>query len=64
MSFIEQQRRSVAKSVTARVMFTLSHLVNGYIVTGAFVLAANIACLLYTSPSPRDRTRSRMPSSA
>ena len=22
------------------------------------------ACLLYTSPSPRDRTRSRMPSSA
>ena len=27
------------------------------------VLAMN-ACLLYTSPSPRDRTRSRMPSSA
>ena len=23
-----------------------------------------MACLLYTSPSPRDRTRSRMPSSA
>ena len=31
------------------------------------VLAGNpnhIICLLYTSPSPRDRTRSRMPSSA
>ena len=29
-------------------------------------LSGNIArtCLLYTSPSPRDRTRSRMPSSA
>ena len=26
--------------------------------------ALNHACLLYTSPSPRDRTRSRMPSSA
>jgi hypothetical protein len=28
--------------------------------------AANLVyvCLLYTSPSPRDRTRSRMPSSA
>ena len=26
--------------------------------------ALDIACLLYTSPSPRDRTRSRMPSSA
>ena len=28
------------------------------------VLALDISCLLYTSPSPRDRTRSRMPSSA
>ena len=27
-------------------------------------LAWSKACLLYTSPSPRDRTRSRMPSSA
>ena len=26
--------------------------------------ALNEICLLYTSPSPRDRTRSRMPSSA
>jgi len=26
--------------------------------------ALGTACLLYTSPSPRDRTRSRMPSSA
>ena len=26
--------------------------------------AEGMACLLYTSPSPRDRTRSRMPSSA
>ena len=29
----------------------------------AWPSGANI-CLLYTSPSPRDRTRSRMPSSA
>ena len=27
-------------------------------------LAQGWVCLLYTSPSPRDRTRSRMPSSA
>ena len=27
-------------------------------------LADKYSCLLYTSPSPRDRTRSRMPSSA
>ena len=29
-----------------------------------FCNANIIDCLLYTSPSPRDRTRSRMPSSA
>ena len=27
-------------------------------------IAERMGCLLYTSPSPRDRTRSRMPSSA
>ena len=30
----------------------------------AVIDAIRKACLLYTSPSPRDRTRSRMPSSA
>ena len=29
-----------------------------------YILDQNLDCLLYTSPSPRDRTRSRMPSSA
>ena len=28
------------------------------------VMGEDIACLLYTSPSPRDTERSRMPSSA
>ena len=31
---------------------------------GDAIFTLNIFCLLYTSPSPRDRTRSRMPSSA
>ena len=30
----------------------------------AHVVGLDVTCLLYTSPSPRDRTRSRMPSSA
>ena len=34
------------------------------LLTGRFVDAEVDGCLLYTSPSPRDRTRSRMPSSA
>ena len=33
-------------------------------IKNAIDYAKYIACLLYTSPSPRDRTRSRMPSSA
>ena len=31
---------------------------------GSVIRPASYCCLLYTSPSPRDRTRSRMPSSA
>ena len=38
-----------------------AQLIVGPTVTG---FRFNSACLLYTSPSPRDRTRSRMPSSA
>ena len=36
----------------------------GAIKAGELVLGEILGCLLYTSPSPRDRTRSRMPSSA
>ena len=35
-----------------------------FIAAGDDAVAGQIGCLLYTSPSPRDRTRSRMPSSA
>ena len=40
---------------------------NSVLITGGLggvMKAASHGCLLYTSPSPRDRTRSRMPSSA
>ena len=40
-------------------------LLYGLVAAGVlFVVDDLVACLLYTSPSPRDRTRSRMPSSA
>jgi len=38
----EVQKRSIAKALTARVMFTCSHLVNGFIVTGSWVIGAQI----------------------
>ena len=34
------------------------------VLTSFWALETDFGCLLYTSPSPRDRTRSRMPSSA
>ena len=40
----------------------LSYVVNDQ--KGTLAAGTNLTCLLYTSPSPRDRTRSRMPSSA
>ena len=36
----------------------------GYFSAGVDFSGIGYTCLLYTSPSPRDRTRSRMPSSA
>ena len=48
---------------------TSNQIVIGYGTTGkgnntVTIGNGDITCLLYTSPSPRDRTRSRMPSSA
>ena len=36
----------------------------GKIISRIITFTENMACLLYTSPSPRDRQKSRMPSSA
>ena len=47
------------KSTLLRIMAGIDH---DYI--GEISAAKGYTCLLYTSPSPRDRTRSRMPSSA
>ena len=63
---------SDAESVTAlcrehgitHVMNAVDPVFNMPIFEGAFAAGADYLCLLYTSPSPRDRTRSRMPSSA
>ena len=37
---------------------------NNFVTTFEFLQEQNIICLLYTSPSPRDKRQSRMPSSA
>ena len=40
------------------------HLIERFELKGVEAEITELGCLLYTSPSPRDRTRSRMPSSA
>ena len=45
-----------------RILFTSGY--HGIIYIATFSVTNITFCLLYTSPSPRDRTRSRMPSSA
>ena len=42
-TFYETQLRTIAKTLTIRVLFTLSHLLNGYIVTGDLIIGAQIA---------------------
>ena len=50
--------------MTAALYAARSNLKVGLIEGGLPGGQMNNTCLLYTSPSPRDRTRSRMPSSA
>lgn len=40
--FKESHARSIAKTLTIRVCFSLSHLVNGFIVSGSWVIGASI----------------------
>ena len=48
---------------TGRVAYAVLSF-GGFLGMGEKLFAVPWSCLLYTSPSPRDRTRSRMPSSA
>ena len=47
-----------------RLFISRSKKIPGVKYFGPYSHAWALSCLLYTSPSPRDRTRSRMPSSA
>ena len=56
----------VQLGVSSRGMGSIQKVEDCNVVADDFMLttAADIVCLLYTSPSPRDRQKSRMPSSA
>ena len=54
----------VSGTATYNLPATTIDLISQVIRTGTGTQQSDIACLLYTSPSPRDRQKSRMPSSA
>ena len=60
------QRQFIADCIEPMLLDKAFDLLNEHRVAGdtLLMMTATHACLLYTSPSPRDRTRSRMPSSA
>ena len=53
---------AIIESVKGLTVLELKELIDAY--CEEFGVSAVAACLLYTSPSPRDMRRSRMPSSA
>ena len=50
--------------IVAAVILFISEWIGVDLIALMIVAVLVLTCLLYTSPSPRDRTRSRMPSSA
>ena len=67
MGGIEAVKRIVARDKNAKILALSAHEDTSHpkrvLKAGALGYLSK-RCLLYTSPSPRDRTRSRMPSSA
>ena len=56
--------RTLIKDFAGKHKNILASKEHEYFVNNDYRMANLYICLLYTSPSPRDRTRSRMPSSA
>ena len=63
---VEKQKKVILKTVLFSLGFSLVFISFGATASliGNILLENSNTCLLYTSPSPRDRQKSRMPSSA
>ena len=66
---IEKRKRKMIDFVKQRIHAIIElkkqrHFLPGVLLGGYAIVILASVCLLYTSPSPRDRSVSRMPSSA
>ena len=61
---IETELSQMSKGLSIMGGFVVIYGLISFFVKERMYLSEPLLCLLYTSPSPRDRTRSRMPSSA
>ena len=61
---ITEISREQALSESERIQFENQSIIGSISLKGAAIDDLTCPCLLYTSPSPRDRQKSRMPSSA
>ena len=61
-AMLEMQKMGTREKVTMPQNFMAFR--NSYLFVYSLMMAGDWLCLLYTSPSPRDLSTSRMPSSA
>ena len=63
---IEEKHYILGANINSSILWNVSEILKEFHYRGRLIRKGEqlISCLLYTSPSPRDRTRSRMPSSA
>ena len=61
---LKEQYRSDRDDIISEFLIPCLNNCIQYDRTVEFVTLRGLTCLLYTSPSPRDRQKSRMPSSA
>ena len=60
----EETAKSAAEEAQKTRVPFVTHLVQSELVAAKDIATSASDCLLYTSPSPRDKRQSRMPSSA
>ena len=64
LNSINQTKEDLSEDIKSYPPFIVNRCLSGHLDCVLFANEMNKNCLLYTSPSPRDATLSRMPSSA